>query len=118
MAQQAQPRTSGGTIPALGSQFAPVPVPRDGARGHALPTVKATLDKMDYDGLESKDQVHSKNLDLKKPQKAVRDLGKRRPLTTHFSFVAWLILMAYLGATGWYLYVRIMFSLDMGGQTW
>lgn len=41
-----------------------------------------------------------------------------RPTRTVFSPFATLLVLAYLAAAGYYFYVRVAFSLDMGRQTW
>lgn len=40
------------------------------------------------------------------------------PFRTKFSPVAFLLFLAFLGAMGYYFYVRIAFTLNMGYQTW
>ncbi|WIA20938.1 hypothetical protein OEZ85_005279 [Tetradesmus obliquus] len=41
-----------------------------------------------------------------------------RPTKLHFSPLALLLLLAFLGAAGYYFYVRVAFTLNMGSHTW
>jgi hypothetical protein len=61
------------------------------------------------------------------PQKQPPPTGRRavwkplkapNPFKPCFSWLAFLLYVAFLGAAGYYLYVRIAFTLAMGHQTW
>jgi hypothetical protein len=41
-----------------------------------------------------------------------------QPLKTVWSPVAVLLLLAYLGAAGYYLFVRVVTAWDLGNQAW
>ena len=41
-----------------------------------------------------------------------------RPLETRFSFAAAVLLVLYVASLGYYLYVRIAYSLDLGPGAW
>jgi hypothetical protein len=44
--------------------------------------------------------------------------GEMQPLETVWSPVAVLLLLAYLGAAGYYLFVRVVTTWDLGNQAW
>jgi hypothetical protein len=41
-----------------------------------------------------------------------------KPTKLHFSPLALLLLLAFLGAAGYYFYVRVAYTLNMGSHTW
>jgi hypothetical protein len=41
-----------------------------------------------------------------------------QPLKTVWSPVVVLLLLAYLGAAGYYLFVRVVTAWDLGNQAW
>jgi hypothetical protein len=51
------------------------------------------------------------------PRQVWRPRKAPRPLTTRFAPLAFLLFLAYLAATGYYLYIRLAFTLDMGTNT-
>ena len=58
-----------------------------------------------------RDQAHQQ-------RRQIISYGNRQPLKRERSIVAALVVLAYLGALGYYLYVRIMFTLDFSQWGW
>lgn len=52
------------------------------------------------------------------PRRQIISYGNRQPLKRERSIVAALLVLGYLAALAYYLYVRVMFTLDFSRSGW